>query len=93
MRKTLVSLGATAAAGATALMLATAASAPNAEDETDTATVCKTGRGENSCIAELDFDLVSARPANDKEAHVPIWFTLSLGGAEAPTLFREFSSD
>ena len=22
-------------------------------------------------------------PANDKEAHVPIWFTLSIGGAEA----------
>jgi hypothetical protein len=21
-------------------------------------------------------------PANDKEAHVPIWFTLSIGGAE-----------
>ena len=25
-------------------------------------------------------------PANDKEAHVPIWFTLQIGGAEAPTV-------
>jgi hypothetical protein len=83
MRKTLLSLGTTAAAGATALMLATAASPPNAEGESDTATVCNTGNGENVCVAGLDVDLVSARPANDKEAHVPIWFTLSIGGAEA----------
>jgi hypothetical protein len=83
MRKTLLSLGTTAAAGATALMLATAASPPNAEGESDTATVCNTGNGENVCVARLDVDLVSARPANDKEAHVPIWFTLSIGGAEA----------
>jgi len=93
MRKTLLSLGATAAAGATALMLATAASPPNAGDESDTATVCTTGKGENACIADLDFDLVSARPANDKEAHVPIWFTLSIGGAEAAGFFPEFYPD
>ena len=28
-------------------------------------------------------------PANDKEAHVPIWFTLSIGGAEAAGFFKE----
>lgn len=28
-------------------------------------------------------------PANDKEAHVPIWFTLSIGGAESSAFFRE----
>src|SRR5215210_2882705 len=28
-------------------------------------------------------------PANDKEAHVPIWFTLKIGGAEAAGLFKE----
>ena len=83
MRKTLLSLGAAAATGATALVLATAASPPNAEDESYTATVCNTGRPDALCIADLDLQLVAARPANDKEAHVPIWFTLSIGGAEA----------
>ena len=28
-------------------------------------------------------------PANDKEAHVPIWFTLKIGGAEAAGFFKE----
>src|SRR5215204_428256 len=28
-------------------------------------------------------------PANDKEAHVPIWFTLSIGGAESAGFFKE----
>ena len=28
-------------------------------------------------------------PANDKEAHVPIWFTLNIGGAEAAGFFKE----
>ena len=28
-------------------------------------------------------------PANDKEAHVPIWFTLNIGGAEAAGMFKE----
>ena len=28
-------------------------------------------------------------PANDKEAHVPIWFTLQIGGAEAAGFFKE----
>jgi hypothetical protein len=26
-------------------------------------------------------------PANDKEAHVPIWFTLQISGAEAASYF------
>jgi hypothetical protein len=29
--------------------------------------------------------------ANDKEAHVPIWSTLSIGGAEAAGFFKEAS--
>ena len=28
-------------------------------------------------------------PANDKEAHVPIWCALKIGGAEAAVLFKE----
>ena len=28
-------------------------------------------------------------PANDKEAHVPIWFTLKIGGAESAGFFKE----
>src|SRR3954468_2789983 len=28
-------------------------------------------------------------PAKDKEAHVPIWFTLKIGGAEAAGFFKE----
>ena len=28
-------------------------------------------------------------PAKDKEAHVPIWFTLSIGGAESAGYFKE----
>jgi hypothetical protein len=28
---------------------------------------------------------------NDKEAHVPIWFTLKIGGAEAAGFFKEAS--
>jgi hypothetical protein len=83
MRKPLISLGAAAATGATALVLATAASPPNAQDESHTPTACNNGRADGECIADLDFHLVSATPANDKEAHVPIWFTLSIGGAEA----------
>src|SRR3954454_3263399 len=30
-------------------------------------------------------------PAHDKEAHVPIWFTLKIGGAEAAGFFKEAS--
>src|SRR5215207_1740219 len=28
-------------------------------------------------------------PVKDKEAHVPIWFTLKIGGAEAAGFFKE----
>ena len=28
-------------------------------------------------------------PPNDKEAHIPIWFTLKIGGAEAAGFFKE----
>ena len=28
-------------------------------------------------------------PANDKEAHVPIWFTLKIGGAETAGFFKD----
>ena len=38
---------------------------------------------------QLSTERTTGMPANDKEAHVPIWFTLKIGGAEAAGFFKE----
>ena len=80
MRRTLLSLGATAVtAAATALVLAPTAPHDDAQDEAPARDLVEGRRPASGYY----YEEVAFTPANDKEAHVQIWFTLSIGGAEA----------
>lgn len=83
MRRTLLSLGITTATAAAAVLTLTTdaqnAGPGDAQGQAPTETLADdANRGSG-----FYFEEIALTPANDKEAHVPIWFTLAIGGAEA----------
>ncbi|HKE74534.1 MAG TPA: hypothetical protein VKB57_13015 [Acidimicrobiales bacterium] len=89
MRKTVLSLGAAAATAAAATALALAPAAPTTSPDSREPRPAKTFVDDSRDGSGYYFEDIALTPANDKEAHVPIWFTLSIGGAEAAGFFQE----
>jgi hypothetical protein len=83
MRRTLLSLGVTTATAAAAVLTLTTAAQSTAPDDAQDQPPAKTLADDTDQGSGLYFEEIALTPANDKEAHVPIWFTLAIGGAEA----------
>jgi hypothetical protein len=83
MRRTMLSLGVTTATAAAAVLTLTTTAPSTDPHEARDQPAATTLVDDPDQGSGFYFEEIVLTPANDKEAHVPIWFTLSIGGAEA----------